>query len=459
MNNSNILIIEDTASIALVFQKWLKKAGINSLIAPTGEEGMEALRTGKYKAVLLDLDLPDMKGQDVVAKAKEENLDVTFVIVTASGSINVAVDAMRMGAYDFLIKPAAEERLVTTARNALEREVIQSTVKEIKKGSSKKSKHGFTGSSLPMIAVYRMIDSIAQSKASVFVTGESGTGKEVCAQSIHDASPRKNSAFVPLNCAAIPKDLIESEIFGHTSGAFTGATSDRTGAAITADGGTLFLDEICEMDLNLQSKLLRFLQTGIVQKVGSDKQTRVDVRILCATNRDPMIEVAEGRFREDLYYRLHVLPLHLPALRDREGDVVEIANEFLKEMSEEEGKPFIGFTPEAENALLNYNWPGNIRELQNTIRKVVILNNSEHVTEDMLGIKATTLRQSVIANNGSDFGEDGVPLSVNLNQNFADIERQIIEASIMHCNNSIPKASEMLQLSPSTIYRKKEGWE
>jgi len=330
---------------------------------------------------------------------------------------------MRMGAYDFLIKPAAEERLVTTVRNALEREVIQSTVKEIKKRSSKKSKHGFTGSSLPMIAVYRMIDSIAQSKASVFITGESGTGKEVCAQSIHDASPRKSSAFVPLNCAAIPKDLIESEIFGHKAGAFTGATSDRTGAAITADGGTLFLDEICEMDLNLQSKLLRFLQTGIVQKVGSDKQTRVDVRILCATNRDPMVEVAEGRFREDLYYRLHVLPLQLPALREREGDAVEIAKVFLSEMTEEEGKSFIGFTEEAENALLSYSWPGNIRELQNTIRKVVILNDAEYVTAD------------------------------------ADIERQIIEAAIQNCNNSIPKASEMLKLSPSTIYRKKEGWE
>lgn len=459
MTDTNILIIEDTASIALVFQKWMKKAGIPAEVSNTGSEGIEKLRTGKFRVVLLDLDLPDMKGQDIIAKAQEENLDVTFVIVTASGSINVAVDAMRLGAYDFLIKPAAEERLVTTVRNALEREVIQSTVKEIKKRSSKKSKHGFTGSSLPMIAVYRMIDSIAQSKASVFITGESGTGKEVCAQSIHDASPRRNSAFVPLNCAAIPKDLIESEIFGHKSGAFTGATSDRTGAAITADGGTLFLDEICEMDLSLQSKLLRFLQTGIVQKVGSDKQTRVDVRILCATNRDPMVEVAEGRFREDLYYRLHVLPLHLPALRDREGDVVEIAKVFLNDMSQEESKSFVGFSEDAENAMLNYSWPGNIRELQNTIRKVVILNDVEYVTSQMLGIEAAASLQSSLKRKNEDFGQDGLPLTVNLNQNFADIERQIIEAAIQHSGNSIPKASEMLQLSPSTIYRKKEGWE
>ena len=458
MNNSNILIIEDTASIALVFQKWLKKSGMQAEIAGTGTEGMEHLRTGKYKAVLLDLDLPDMKGQEVVRLAQEEGMDVTFVIVTASGSINVAVDAMRMGAYDFLIKPAAEERLVTTVRNALEREVIQSTVKEIKKRASKKSKHGFTGSSLPMIAVYRMIDSIAQSKASVFITGESGTGKEVCAQSIHDASPRKSSAFVPLNCAAIPKDLIESEIFGHTAGAFTGATSDRTGVAITADGGTLFLDEICEMDLNLQSKLLRFLQSGIVQKVGSDKQNRVDVRILCATNRDPMVEVAERRFREDLYYRLHVLPMHLPALRERESDAIEIAKVFLAEMSDEEGKSFTGFTEEAENVLLNYQWPGNIRELQNTIRKVVILNDAEHVTAEMLGIDSRNSFHAMNKNN-ADFGEDGLPVSINLNQDFAEIERQVIEAAIQHCNNSIPKASEMLNLSPSTIYRKKEGWE
>jgi len=459
MNNSNVLIIEDTASMALVFQKWLKKSGIQAEIVGTGADGMEYLRTGKFKAVLLDLDLPDMKGQEVIRLAKEEGLDVTFVIVTASGSINVAVDAMRLGAYDFLIKPAAEERLITTVRNALEREVIQSTVKEIKKRASNKSKHGFTGSSLPMIAVYRMIDSIAQSKASVFITGESGTGKEVCAQSIHDASPRKSSAFVPLNCAAIPNDLIESEIFGHTAGSFTGATSDRTGAAITADSGTLFLDEICEMDLNLQSKLLRFLQTGIVQKVGSDKQTRVDVRILCATNRDPMVEVAEGRFREDLFYRLHVLPLHLPPLNEREGDALEIARVFLEEMSEEEGKSFKGFTEDAEDALLQYAWPGNIRELQNTIRKVVILNDVEHVTAEMLGMDKIATMHAHARHKVADFGEGGVPLSVNLNQNFADIERQIIEATIRHCNNSIPKASDMLHLSPSTIYRKKEGWE
>lgn len=213
------------------------------------------------------------------------------------------------------------------------------------------------------------------------------------------------------------------------------------------------------MDLNLQSKLLRFLQTGIVQKVGSDKQTRVDVRILCATNRDPMVEVAEGRFREDLYYRLHVLPLQLPALREREGDAVEIAKVFLSEMTEEEGKSFIGFTEEAENALLSYSWPGNIRELQNTIRKVVILNDAEYVTADMLGIDSNTLLRSLNKGSSVDFGENGMPLSINLNQDFADIERQIIEAAIQNCNNSIPKASEMLKLSPSTIYRKKEGWE
>jgi len=459
MKNENVLIIEDTNSMALIFQKWLKKAGMHAKIVGTGNEGIENLRAGKFKTVLLDLDLPDIKGQEVIRVANEEGLDVTFVVVTASGSISIAVDAMRLGAYDFLIKPAAEERLVTTVRNALEREVIQSTVKEIKKRSSKKSKHGFTGSSLPMIAVYRMIDSIAQSKASVFITGESGTGKEVCAQSIHYASPRKASAFVPLNCAAIPKDLIESEIFGHTAGAFTGATADRTGAAITADGGTLFLDEICEMDLNLQSKLLRFLQTGIVQKVGSDKQTRVDVRILCATNRDPMVEVAEGRFREDLFYRLHVLPLHLPALKEREGDALEIARVFLAEMSEEEGKSFAGFTEDAENAILQYAWPGNIRELQNTIRKVVILNDAEYATADMLDIDRTAALYAMAKHKAADFGENGLPFSINLNQNIADIERQVIEAAIQHCNNSIPKASEMLHLSPSTIYRKKEGWD
>ncbi|MCR9139240.1 MAG: sigma-54 dependent transcriptional regulator [Alphaproteobacteria bacterium] len=459
--NNNVLIVEDSGSIAVVYESWLTRAGFSAQIVESGEEALEMIRGGDFRVVLLDLQLPDISGLDVLDAIASEKLGVTVVVVTASGSIMTAVDAMRRGAYDFVVKPAAEERLVTTTRNAMEREVLQKAVSQIRASYAKKSDtHGFIGNSLPMIAVYKTIDAVAQSNASVFITGESGTGKELCAEAIHKASPRKKAQFVALNCAAIPKDLIESEIFGHLKGAFTGATSDRDGAAMAANGGTLFLDEVCEMDIRLQSKLLRFLQTGTVQKVGSDKLSKVDVRIVCATNRDPVQEVEEGRFREDLFYRLHVVPVLLPPLRERGTDVVDIARDLLTAISAEEGKAFAAFASDAEDLLLSHRWPGNVRELQNVIRNAVILNDAETLEADMLNIAgATVLAPGAGRVNAPSTVDEVDRIELNLNQSFAEIEREIIEAAIVRCGNSIPKASQMLDLSPSTIYRKKESWE
>lgn len=459
--NKNVLIVEDSGSIAVVYESWLTRAGHSVEIAETGEKALGLIRNGGFRVVLLDLQLPDISGLDVLDAIASESLAVTVVVVTASGSIMTAVDAMRRGAYDFVVKPAAEERLVTTTRNALEREVLQKAVSQIQSSYARKGgTHGFIGNSLPMIAVYKTIDAVSQSNASVFITGESGTGKEVCAAAIHNASPRRKSRFVALNCAAIPKDLIESEIFGHLKGAFTGATSDRDGAAMAADGGTLFLDEICEMDISLQSKLLRFLQTGTVQKVGSDRSTKVDVRIVCATNRNPVREVEEGRFREDLFYRLHVVPVLLPPLRERGTDVVDIARHFLGQISDEEGKTFGTFASEAEDVLLSYRWPGNVRELQNVIRNAVILNEGKTVEAGMLTISgAGVIAPRPGGSNTTTSVEETDRIVLNLAQPFADIEREIIEAAIVRCDNSIPKASQLLDLSPSTIYRKKEAWE
>lgn len=459
--NNNVLIVEDSGSIAVVYESWLTKTGLSVQVVETGEQALDLIREGGFRVVLLDLQLPDMSGLDVLDAIASEELGVTVVVVTASGSILTAVDAMRRGAYDFVVKPAAEERLVTTTRNALEREVLQKAVSQIRASYAKKGDtHGFIGNSLPMIAVYKTIDAVSQSNASVFITGESGTGKEVCAAAIHKASPRRKSRFVALNCAAIPKDLIESEIFGHLKGAFTGATSDRDGAAMAADGGTLFLDEICEMDISLQSKLLRFLQTGTVQKVGSDKLAKVDVRIVCATNRDPVQEVEEGRFREDLYYRLHVVPVLLPPLRERGTDVVDIATNLLTGIAAEEGKAFSSFSPEAEDILLSYRWPGNVRELQNVIRNAVILNDGKTIEADMLNVSGGGVISPRTGHSDRVPTTDNADqIQLNLAQPFADIEREIIEAAIIRCGNSIPKASQMLDLSPSTIYRKKEAWE
>ena len=300
-----------------------------------------------------------------------------------------------------------------------------------------------------------MLESAAASKATVFITGESGTGKEVCAETLHKLSPRHDKPLVVLNCAAIPRDLIESEIFGHIKGAFTGAVGDRVGAAERADGGTLFLDEICEMELDLQSKLLRFIQTGCFQRVGSSKQQQVDVRFVCATNRDPFAEVQAGRFREDLYYRLHVIPVVLPPLRERGEDVLQIARAFLRQFAAEEGKSFIGFSRECELILLDYAWPGNVRQLQNVIRNIVVLHEAELVQPAMLPSPLNQLipqRQPEMAPVVSANGD-----SVTIRPMWL-VEKEVIEQAIASCGGNIPQAANLLELSPSTIYRKRLAW-
>jgi DNA-binding NtrC family response regulator len=375
--------------------------------------------------------------------------------------VDVAVDVMRAGAVDFLEKPFSADRLVVTLKNALRRQNLEEFVDMHRREHF----HGFVGASLPMQTVYHIIDSAAASKATVFITGESGTGKEVCAQAIHDASPRHDKPFVALNCAAIPRDLMESEIFGHVKGAFTGAVTAREGAAARADGGTLFLDEICEMDLDLQSKLLRFIQTSSFQKVGSNTLNTVDVRFVCATNRDPMEEVKAGRFREDLYYRLHVIPIDLPALRQREDDVILIARHLLGNYTREENKRFERFAPETESILRAFDWPGNVRQLQNVIRNIVVLNDQEVVTPAMLppplNEVSTTAPQSATggsAEAGAIAAAAGITDAASI-QPLWQIEKQVIEQTIEHCDGNIPRAAALLEISPSTIYRKRQQWE
>jgi two-component system repressor protein LuxO len=413
-------------------------------------------------ALLLDLKLPDMDGMDILKQVHRQQMPTSVVIITGHGSVGVAVDAMRYGAFDFIEKPFDAKRLKVTLRNALDRQSLTALVDSIKEDFQRERYHGFIGGSLEMQRVYRIIDSAAPSKATTFITGESGTGKEVCAEAIHRQSPRRAAPFVALNCGAIPRDLMESEIFGHVKGAFTGAAKERVGAAGQADGGTLFLDEIGEMDLDLQTKLLRFVQTGAYQKVGGSRLENVDVRFICATNRDPLQVVAEGRFREDLYYRLHVIPIHLPALRERKEDILLLARHFLSSFSAEELKVFQGFAPDAEELFLAYDWPGNIRQLQNVIRNVVVLHNAEQITADMLPSPL---------NAGVPTREDGVsaapaarilrppPEGVASVKPLWLVEKEAIERAIDHCNGNIPRAAALLEVSPSTIYRKRQAWE
>lgn len=464
----DVLIIEDTLSMAIMYQQHLKKAGISSEICQSGSHALIELRKGTVTTVLLDLQLPDMNGLDIIEEMDGTSHNITFIVITSNGSVNTAVDAMRAGAYDFLIKPFPTEKLLTTVKNALERTELTTTVKVLKKGLDTTAIPGFVGESAPMLAVYKMIENVADSNAAVFITGESGTGKEVTAQAIHKVGQRRDGPFIALNCAALPENLIESEIFGHVKGAFTGAQEARKGAASQANGGTLFLDEICEMDIGLQAKLLRFLQTGQIKRVGSDWSEDVDVRIICATNRNPMVEVAEKRFREDLFYRLDVLSIELPPLSHRGKDVILLGEGFLKTYAAEEGKQFKSISPATQDMMLNYHWPGNIRELQNTIRKAAVVHDGVELESHMISLNASPSTAE-----GSDYKLIGLAQSakvitpneslkttftLDIHQPMATIERDIIEAVISSCNGSIPKASKILQLSPSTIYRKREAW-
>ncbi|MBP2306051.1 response regulator [Azospirillum melinis] len=460
-----VLLIEDTPSLARVYAEYLKKESHAVISVETGADALAQLNDGAPMVVLLDLQLPDMNGMEVLKRIDSQALPCAVIVITAHGSVKAAVEAMRYGAYDFLVKPFSADRLVVTVRNAMERLRLAQLVDTFEKDLNRARYHGFIGSSLAMQAVYRIVDSAASSRATVFITGESGTGKEVCAEAIHRQSQRASRPFIAINCGAIPKDLMESEIFGHVKGSFTGAVSDREGAAARADGGTLFLDEICELAPDLQTKLLRFIQTGTFTPVGGSKLEKVDLRIVCATNRDPLREVEEGRFREDLYYRLHVIPIHLPPLREREDDVLEIARHYLAEFAKEEKKGFTRFSPQTEHALRHYHWPGNVRQLQNVVRIVAVLHDGDTVTPEMLPPPLGTpqpLHVPVTAAapaGAAAAPRPHVPLSPDAIKPLWEVEKDAIEDAIAACDGNIPRAAALLQISASTIYRKRLAWQ
>ncbi|HVT56086.1 MAG TPA: sigma-54 dependent transcriptional regulator, partial [Xanthobacteraceae bacterium] len=376
-----VLIIDDDPAVrrlcaaALVAQQ-------NSQIcvreALSVAEGVALARGERFAAAVVSLD-EAVEISECIASVREAGLTGPIIATSRKGSVAVAVEAVRAGAADFLVKPFQPAELARRVTGAIR-------INAHEPADAQEDFEGFIGASNAMQAVYEQIRRIAPSKAPVFITGESGTGKEVAAEAIHARSDRMGGPFIALNCSAIPKELMESEIFGHVKGAFTGAHEDRAGAAELAHGGTLFLDEICEMDLALQAKLLRFVQTGAVRRVGDTKLRNVNVRFVCATNRKPAQEVEIGNFREDLFYRLHVLPLHLPPLRERAGDIVRLARAFLSRYAEEEGRALKGFARGAQARIEEFSWPGNVRQLQNVIRRVVVLHDGTEVAAEMLSL-------------------------------------------------------------------------
>ena len=469
MSRDRILIVEDLPSLAIAYAAQVEKAGYEAVVANTAGAALDAIgQNASFGAILLDLQLPDADGLDWLRTNPEILASYPVVVATADASLSRAIDAMRIGAFDFLVKPIAGTRLLSVLACALELgKASKQQVAGKSAGSKAKIKPGaFIGGSAQMQEVYRQIECVASSRATVFITGESGTGKEVCAEAIHGASGRSSGPFVAINCGAIPENLLESEIFGHLKGSFTGAVSDRIGAAQAAHKGTLFLDEICEMALPLQVKLLRFLQTGTVQRVGSNRVEEVDVRIVCATNRDPAREVAEGRFREDLFYRLAVVPLHMPPLRERKGDVRELAEAFLQRFAREEGKTFEPMGSDHLMALEQYNWPGNVRELQNVMRRAAVLNPGPKLPLTALPLanqvaasaSRTPPASAISHSTAQDQGDILAIVNAVKGLTLDELERIAVEAAIDNAGGSLPTAAKALGVSPSTLYRKRERW-
>ncbi len=456
-----ILLVEDTISLQIVYRAILESAGHTVTVAANAAEARAHFQEHGPAVVLLDLVLPDRDGLELMQEFLALAPETGFIAITANNSADRAVEAMRAGAHDYLVKPIDEPRLLDAVRNALAEKRPRRAAPPVHvpdRGSAPVETSGFIGSSESMRRIHGTIGSVARSMATVFITGESGTGKELCALAVHAHSARAQGPFIALNCGAIPQDLLESEVFGHMKGSFTGAISDKPGAAAAADGGTLFLDEICEMAPALQTKLLRFLQTSTVQPVGATRPRKVNVRIVCATNRDPLEAVRRGQFREDLYYRLYVVPIHMPPLRERGEDVIEIAEAALIRFAEEEGRRFQGLSPEVQAQLMRLPWPGNVRQLLNVIRNVVVLNSGGLVTPEMLppGLTLDEAAEPQDAEEGVT--ADGLPLDGLVGLSLAEAERRLIEATLARHGGSIPRAARVLEVSPSTLYRKLDGW-
>ncbi|TOI74586.1 sigma-54-dependent transcriptional regulator [Vibrio parahaemolyticus] len=501
-----VLLVEDSTSLAILYKQYVKDEPYDIFHVETGHEAIQFIERSKPQLIILDLKLPDMSGEDVLDWINQNDIPTSVIIATAHGSVDLAVNLIQKGAEDFLEKPINADRLKTSVALHLKRAKLEDLVENIQSTFDRHNYHGFIGSSLPMQAVYKTIDAVAPTSASVFIVGESGTGKEVCAEAVHRQSDRRDKPFIAINCGAIPRDLMESEIFGHVKGAFTGATTDRKGAATLAHGGTLFLDELCEMELEMQKKLLRFLQTGTYTPLGGTKEMKVDVRIICATNRDPLTEVEEGRFREDLYYRVHVVPIDMPPLRERGSDIVTLAKHFLTTYAKEDKKKFSNIDTEAQHVIKHYEWPGNVRQLQNIIRNIVVLNNDEKVTVAHLPAQLT--QKKTQARTVTPVHVESSSPSSNLNGHNApaiqtqpiepvqpvqevpaqqtqptvgvetpshslspyfnadgsirpmwQVEREAIQNAIAYCDGNVLNAAVMLELSPSTVYRKKQAWE
>jgi DNA-binding NtrC family response regulator len=378
---SNILIIDDEKAIRKTLSEILSFEGYDIVEAADGEEGLKQFKEKAYDVVLCDIKMPKLDGMEFLQKAMEHNPDIPVIMISGHGNIETAVEAVKKGAYDFIQKPPDLNRLLITIRNAKERNTLVTETKSLKRKVSRVQ--DMIGESTPIKKIKDTIEKVAPTEARVLITGENGVGKELVARWIHEKSNRATGPLVEVNCAAIPSELIESELFGHEKGSFTSAIKQRIGKFEQANGGTLFLDEIGDMSLNAQAKVLRALQEGKITRVGADKDINVDVRVIAATNKDLMKEVEDKKFRLDLYHRLSVILIHVPSLNDRKEDIPLLVDRFLDDICNDYGMARKAISDEALKELQQYNWTGNIRELRNVVERLVILSGKSITREDV----------------------------------------------------------------------------
>lgn len=442
---NNILVIDDEPGIREIFQDILKDEGYQVFTAADGLKGLNVLQSEIIDLVFLDIWLPGMGGIEVLQRIREEFPYIEVVVISGHANVELAVKAIKLGAYDILEKPIGIDRILQLCRHILELEDLRRENKSLK--AQLGSDQEMIGKSEKIQEITAIIRQAADSDATVLITGENGTGKELVAREIHAQSSRRQQAFIPVNCAAIPENLIESELFGHEKGAFTGAVGRKKGKFELASGGTLFLDEVADLALSAQAKILRAIQEMRIERVGGETPISVDLRFVAATNKDMQAMVASGEFREDLYYRLHVVSIHVPPLRDRGDDIEVIAHHFLKTY----GEGARDFSPEAWKRLAGYQWPGNIRQLKNIVQRVVILSDDEKISEDVVELALSgEMTLSRKRSGGGDNSYGGMGL-VEAKETF---ERRLILQALEEADYNITQAAQALGVYSSNLYSK-----
>lgn len=442
---SRILVVDDEESIREFLEIMLKKEGYEVTLAEDGQKAKDLLTKKTFDMIISDLQMPHVTGIELLKHVKESYPDTVFMLITAFGTTETAVEAMKMGAYDYLTKPFKIDEVRLNIQNALRSRNLEVENRSLKKELVKEySFQNMVGNSPAMHAIYDMVKRVAQTPTNVLITGESGTGKEVVAKAIHYNGPLKDRPFVTVNCGAIPENLMESEMFGHKKGSFTGAVADKAGLFEVADGGTLFLDEVGELPLTIQVKLLRAIQERVIRRVGATDDMKVDVRIIAATNRNLEEMVQKGTFRQDLFYRLNVINIKTPGLRDRRDDIPLLANHFLKKYNERLGKSIGAISAEAMEILKKYDYPGNVRELENLIERTVALEGGATILPESLPpMVNTSSGRKMASSNEIEIGDDGVDLDKVMGQ----IEKELLIKAIHAAGGVKKRAAKLLHIS------------